>query len=130
MARINPAGLAQLQARLTPRAVRAAQAAADLLKVKLGQPGSGTHYTGQPNPSSSAGEYPAKQTGDLQASIAARPSAGRPGFAEFGSIGGPLEAELLHFKPPDKGGRPFMNMVLVDPEIHAVILESMKQGGG
>lgn len=127
MARINPAGVSQLQVRLTPRALRAAQAAAEVLKAKLGQPGSGTHYTGQPNPSSAAGEYPAKQTGDLQASISARPRA-RPGFAEFGSTSGPPEAQLLHFKPPDKGGRPFMNMALVDPEIHAAVLKSMKGG--
>ena len=127
MARINPAGLAQLESMLTLRALRAAEAAAELLKVKLGQPGSGTHYTGQPNASSSMGEYPAKQTGDLQASISARPGP-QPGFAEFGSIGGPPEAALLHFRPPDKGGRPFMNMAVIDPDIHAVILESMKGG--
>jgi hypothetical protein len=128
MARINPAGLAQLQARLTPRAVRAAQAAAEVLKVKLSGGGSGVQYFGLPNRSSSENEYPAEQSGDLAKSIQARASPGRPGFAEFGSIDGPAYAAVLHFKPPDAGGRPFMNDAQHDRDIHAAILESMKGG--
>lgn len=125
MARINPAGLAHLLVRLTPRALRGAEAAAQLLReVKLSGAGSGIQYRGQPNRSSSPSEYPAEQDGDLLRSIKARVSPGRPGFAEFGSIDGPAFVPFLHFKPPDEGGRPFMDDALQDRDIHKVILEA------
>ncbi|WP_407570729.1 hypothetical protein [Deinococcus altitudinis] len=129
MARINPAGLAQLQARLAPRALRAAEAAAEVLKAKLEGAGSGRQYPSLPNRSSNENEYPAEQSGELARSIQARISPGRPGFAEFGSIDGPAYAAVLHFKPPDAGGRPFMNDAQHDRDIHAAILKSMKGGG-
>jgi len=124
MARINPAGLAQLQLRLTPLALRGAEAAAETLRGKLSGGGSGVQYRGQPNRSSSEGEYPAEQEGDLLRSIKARISPGRPGFAEFGSIDGPPHVTLLHFKPPDQGGRPFMDDALQDRDIHRAILDA------
>jgi hypothetical protein len=126
MARINPAGIAQLHVRLTPRALHMAEAAAEVLKAKLSGGGSGVQYPGLPNRSSSEHEYPAEQSSKLAGSIQARASPGRPGFAEFGSIDGPAYVTLLHFKPPDKGGRPFMDDARQDRDIHAAILDAAR----
>ena len=126
MARINPAGLAQLQVRLTPAALRGAQAAADKLHEKLSGEGSGVKYSGLPRRSSAEGEYPAEQKGDLLRSIKARPDPKRPGFAEWGSIDGPAFVTALHFKAPDAGGRPFMDDALQDRDIHQAVLDAVR----
>ena len=129
MARINPAGIAQLKVRLTPRALHMAEAAAEVLKAKLEGGGSGAQYSGLPNRSSNEREYPAEQFGGLVGSIQARASPGRPGFAEFGSIDGPAYIPLLHFKPPDAGGRPFMDDARQDRDIHAAVLDAARGHG-
>ncbi len=124
MAKLNPQGLAELKRRLGGVAVAGAYAAADVLQEKLSGPGSGRQYPGQPNRSSSPGEYPAEQTGQLVDSISAR----RAGElrAEFGSIIDPPEYNLdLHFKPPDEGGRPYMDDALQDRDIHQAVREAM-----
>ena len=126
MARINQPGIAQLKVRLTPRAIHMAEAAAVALKAKLEGGGSGAQYAGLPNRSSSEQEYPAEQFGGLAGSIKARASPGRPGFAEFGSIDGPAYVVLLHFKPPDAGGRPFMDDARQDRDIHSAILDAAR----
>lgn len=126
MARINPAGILQLQVRLTPRALQMAEAAAEVLREKLSGAGSGVQYPGLPNRSSAEHEYPAEQSGELAGSIQARASPDRPGFAEFGSIDGPAYAAMLHFKPPEAGGRPFMDDARQDRDIHAAMLDAAR----
>ena len=106
------------------RLIAAGYAAADVLQEKLSGGGSGAQYPGQPNRSSAEGEYPAEQTGQLRDSIGAR----RAGElrVEFGSIIDPPDHNLdLHFKPPDQGGRPYMDDALYDRDIHAAIKEAL-----
>ncbi len=128
MARIHPAGLALLKVRLAPLALRGAEAAVPVLKAKLEGAGSGRQYPGLPNRSSAEHEYPAEQSGELARSIKARPSS-RPGFAEFGSIDGPEYVAILHARPPDAGGRPFMLDARVDRDIQKAILDGMRGEG-
>lgn len=124
MARLNPAGLKALRERLTDLALKGAEAGADTLREKLGQAGSGERYPGMPNPSSRPGEYPARQTGELQRSIAARAEGN--GQAAFGPISDPPDYVVpLHFKPPSDGGRPFLDFALADPDIHAAVKEAL-----
>lgn len=121
MARVNRAGLAEVRRTiLTPLALKGAQAASEVLREKLGQAGSGQQWPGLPRPSSAVGEYPARQTGELQESIDAREA--REMRAEFGAIQNPPDyAAALHFKPPDDGGRPFMDFALHDEEVHDAV---------
>ncbi|SMB85789.1 hypothetical protein [Deinococcus hopiensis] len=124
MASLNRAGVAQHKEQLTLKVLKAAEAAADVLREKLSGGGSGTQYPGQPNAASTEGEYPAEQTGRLRESIGAR-SAGLL-RAEFGSIHDPPDYNVdLHFKPPDQGGRPYMDDALHDRDIHVVIRVAM-----
>lgn len=126
MAKLNPVGMAELQRRLQQRAVHAAHEAAEVLRAKLGGEGSGVHYAGLPRRSSAPGEYPAKQTGELQASVGSRP---RKGGAEFGLLDAPPYTAALHFKPPAAGGRPVMDMALADDDIQRAVRSGFMDGG-
>ena len=120
MARLKPQGIAEHKKQLMGQLMAGAYAAADVLQEKLSGGGSGTQYPGQPNRSSTPGEYPAEQTGQLRDSISAR----RAGElrAQFGSIIDPPDHNIdLHFKPPDEGGRPYMDDALHDRDIHNAI---------
>lgn len=124
MSRLKADGLAAFRRDLSARALKGAEAAAEVLREKLSGPGSGVQYPGHPNPASRESEYPAEQTGELRESIGARPAG--DGRAQFGSIDDPPEyAADLHFKPPDAGGRPFMDDALHDRDIHRAALEAM-----
>lgn len=124
MATTNRAGLAELRRRLTPLAVRGAEAGANVAREKLGGPGTGVHHSGQPNPSSRQGEYPAEQRGKLLGSLSARPAG--PGAAEFGPLDNPPSYLVgLHFKPPDEGGRPFMDQLAQDGDVHTAVRQTV-----
>ena len=126
MANINPAGFAQLQARLQARALEAATAAAEELGRKLEGEGTGIHWPSLPRRSSRPGEYPAEQTGELRRSVGSRTRGQHA--AEFGLLNPPAYAALLHFKPPSAGGRPVMDMALADADIQRAVLETFKDG--
>lgn len=120
MARVNPTGLAQLRQHLTALALQGAEAAAEVSRDKLSGEGSGVHYARLPNRSSTEREYPAEQTGALRDSLAAEPAG--PLRARFGVIHNPPPyAVPLHFKPPDAGGRPFMDDLLQDRDVHRAV---------
>lgn len=121
----NPAGMAQLRQVLTAQALKGAQAGAAELRGKLGQAGSGVHYAGQPNRSSAKGEYPARQTGDLQNSIAAREAGDLK--AEFGPLDNPPpEAYFMQILPPDQGGRDYMGLAYGDEDVRAAVLKGVR----
>lgn len=129
--RPNPAGLASLRDRLTAVALKGAEAAVEVSRDKLSGPGSGRQYAGLPNRSSAPHEYPAEQTGDLLRSMDAR--AEGEGRAVFGPINSPppeagylhfsSAADIvgLHFRPPDDGGRPFMDDLLHDRDVQNAV---------
>lgn len=127
MANLNPAGWAELQRRVQGRALQAAGAAAQVLDQKLAGEGSGEKHAGLPRRSSAPGEYPAEQRGDLRESVGHR-AAGEMG-AEFGLIDAPEHAAHLHFKPPQAGGRPVMDMALADDDIQRAVQAGFKDGG-
>ncbi|PJI53535.1 hypothetical protein CTI14_27160 [Methylobacterium radiotolerans] len=118
-------------------ALAGSQEAAEVLRDKLSGSGSGRKYPGLPNRSSTPGEYPAEQTSDLVNSIDARVESS--GKALFGPIRSPpVEAgylhfsseedmALLHFRPPDMGGRPFLDDARHDRDIHRAIVEGIEQ---
>ena len=119
---------ALLLATLEKHLQRHADAGGAWLIEALSHPGSGRHYFGNPNPSSSPGEMPAPQTRALIDSIDVRP-AGRlaeaiGSFADRDSEGY-AHALDLESSPPDRGGRPFLLMALHDPGMHAAILKGM-----
>lgn len=118
--RLNPAGLAKVRQNLTPLALKGAGAAVEVAQDKLTGPGSGRQYPGLPNRSSAEGEYPAEQSGDLRDSMAAE--AVGEGRALFGPIHNPPPyVRDLHFKPPSDGGRPFMDDLFYDRDIHRAV---------
>lgn len=123
MARLNQAGIRELQRRLDALALKGAEAAADVLRDKLSGPGTGRQHPGLPNRSSAQGEYPAEQTGQLKASVGARP--GEQGGAVFGLLDPPDYAAALHFKPPTDGGRPVMLDALNDEDIRRAIRQAV-----
>ncbi|MFC4428032.1 hypothetical protein [Deinococcus navajonensis] len=137
MAKINPAGLAKLRGALGQVALAGAEGAAEVLRDKLSGEGSGRQYSGLPNRSSSEREYPAEQSGALRDSIAAEPA--EEARARFGPIKSPpveagylhfsnaQEMALLHFRPPDMGGRPFMDDALHDRDIHKAALDAVER---
>ena len=123
----SPGGKAALTQALGQRALLGAQAGAAVLAEKLGGEGSGTQYPGQPNRASAQGEYPAEQTGELRRSIAARPDPERPGAAQFGPLDDPPDyVAALHFKPPDDGGRPFLDDALQDRDVRRAVLDAVR----
>ena len=125
----NPAGMAALKQHLTARALNGAQAGAETLRDKLGQEGSGVQYAGQPNRSSRPGEYPARQTGDLQGSVTALPDGERR--AVFGPLDNPPpEAYYMQILPPDMGGRDYMGLAYADEDIRRAVLEGVKRENG
>lgn len=124
MARLNVGGMAHLKRQLSAKALDGAQAASEALREKLSGEGSGRHYSGLPNRSSREQEYPAEQTGQLRDSIAAR-QAGEL-RAEFGPVDNPPEyVGDLHFKPPDLGGRPFLDDAAQDRDIRRAITDAV-----
>lgn len=124
MAQVNPSGLARLRQQLTTLALRGAEAAAEVSRDKLSGPGSGNQYARLPNRSSTEREYPAEQTGALRASMAAAPAG--PLRARFGAIRSPPPyVHALHFKPPDAGGRPFMDDLLQDRDVRHAVRQAM-----
>ena len=121
----NAAGMAQLKQALTARALKGAQAGAAVLADKLSQEGSGIHHPGLPNRSSRPGEYPARQTGDLQNSIAAREAGTLR--AEFGPLNDPPpEAYFMQILPPDQGGRDYMGLAYGDEDVRAAVLKGVR----
>lgn len=128
MASLSASGLAALRRQLSGVALAGAQGGSGGLAGKLEGEGTGVQYPGLPRRSSAPGEYPAEQSGDLRDSIAAR-QAGEG--AEFGPINNPPDYVLpLHFRPPSDGGRPFMDMALHDPDIHAAVLDAVEREAG
>lgn len=124
MARVNPAGLASLRVRLTAVALRGAEAAADVARDKLSGPGSGRQYARLPNRSSAEGEYPAEQSSRLRDSLGAEGAGSLR--ARWGALRNvPGYAVALHFKPPDMGGRPFMDDLLQDRDVHRAVRAAM-----
>ena len=124
MARVNPAGLDSLRARLTPLALAGAQAAADVAREKLSGPGSGRQHARLPNRSSAEGEYPAEQSSRLRDSIDAEGAGSLR--ARWGALRNvPGYAVALPFKPPDMGGRPFMDDLLQDRDVHRAVRTAM-----
>lgn len=96
-----------------------------VLMGKLDQPGSGKHHEGNPNPSSAEGEYPAVQTGELLSSIDVQQVDYRT--FEIGSFAnrsreGFEHAVELESRPPSQGGRPFLEMVMADPDFRKTLL--------
>lgn len=121
----NPAGMAQLRQMLTAQALKGAQAGAAVLADKLSREGSGIHHPGLPNRSSRPGEYPARQTGDLQNSIAARAAGDLK--AEFGPLDNPPpEAYFMQILPPEMGGRDYMGLAYGDEDVRAAVLEGVR----
>ncbi|MHA0045377.1 hypothetical protein [Deinococcus sp. PEB2-67] len=124
MARVNPAGLASLRVRLTAVALRGAEAAADVARDKLSGPGSGRQHARLPNRSSAEGEYPAEQSSRLRDSIDAEGAGSlRARWGALRNVPGYVMA--LHFKPPDMGGRPFMDDLLQDRDVHRAVRTAM-----
>lgn len=120
MARVNPAGLASLRVRLTAVALRGAEVAVDVARDKLSGPGSGRQYARLPNRSSAEGEYPAEQSSRLRDSIDAEGAGSLR--ARWGALrNAPGYVMTLHFKPPDMGGRPFMDDLLQDRDVHRAV---------
>ena len=101
-----------------------AAGAANKLQEKLSQEGSGMHHEGNPNRSSAPGEYPAEQTRALRDSVNILQMG--PFEVAFGVFDAPDYALKLEYEPPSRGGRPFMSMALVDPEIHQAALDSAR----
>lgn len=75
----------------------------------------GRQHPNLPNRSSSEGEFPAEQFGDLKDSIDAR----QVGTLEWGvgSFDSPEEAFKLEFFEPENGGRKFLSRTLENPEV-------------
>ena len=123
--RPSPQGWAELHRRLTARALKGAEAGAEVLRDKLSQEGSGRHHGGQPNRSSAPGEYPALQTGDLRDSIA--PQEVGDLHARFGPLANPPpEAVLMQVLPPDQGGRPYLDLAYADEDVRDAVLRGVK----
>lgn len=99
---------------------RAYRAGAWLMDA-LSQEGSGIWYEGNPRRSSAPGEYPAPQTEALLGSIDVQPD-GPLSYAVGSFSAGQPEgfdhAVELESRPPEHGGRPFLEMALVDPDLH------------
>jgi len=121
----RPGADAQLETYLRRLTFAGAAGGAGALQEKLRGPGSGVHHPGNPNPSSSEGEYPAEQTGALADSIMPVHLEGtRSGF---GSVDGPPWTVALHFKPPGDGGRPFMDDAKHDRDIHRAMRDGIRE---
>lgn len=116
---------ALLLATLEKHLQRHADAGGAWLIEALSHPGSGRHYMGNPNPSSTPDEMPAPQTRALIDSIDVRP-AGRLASA-IGSFAdqdaeGYAHALDLESSPPDRGGRQFLERTLHDADFHRALL--------
>lgn len=121
----RPGAAAQVAARFTRVTLAGAEGGAEALSGKLSGPGSGRQYVGLPNRSSAEREYPAEQFGGLLESIGAKPLEGIA--SGFGSIDGPEYVAALHFKPPDAGGRPFLDDALYDRDVHGAVLNAIRE---
>ncbi|GHG21481.1 hypothetical protein GCM10017784_11220 [Deinococcus indicus] len=124
-ARVRPGAAGQLRDVLRRVTLAAAEGGAATLREKLSGPGSGTYHPGQPNQSSAPGEYPAEQSGAVRDSVMAVPIGDTR--SAFGSVDGPAHVIPLHFKPPDAGGRPFMDDAKHDRDIHAGMRDAVRQ---
>lgn len=121
----NSQGWAELHRRLTARALKGAEAGAEVLRDKLSQEGSGRHHGGQPNRSSAPGEYPALQTGDLRDSIAAQEAGDLR--ARFGALNDPPpEALFMQVLPPDQGGRPYLDLAYADEDVRDAVRRGVR----
>ena len=119
---INEAAyLLALERVLEPRA----QAGGAVLIENLSHPGQGTLHEGNVNPSSLPGDYPAVQTEALIQSINVVPS-GRltrsiGSYADQNAEGFEHAVEL-ESRPPDQGGRAFLEKLMHDPEFKQAVL--------
>jgi hypothetical protein len=121
----NPGFLALMDAQFSRAEAAGAQAAATFLAEKLDQPGTGKQWPGLPNISSAPGQYPAKQSGALLASIKARQV---NGVWFWGSFNTPPEGFYLEYpKPGDSGARPWMSKALSDPELYERVWRAMSE---
>lgn len=125
---LNPAAMTQLRNMLDRKLGLAADAYAEGLQEKLSRAGSGIHHAGAPNRSSTADEYPARQTGALAGSIGAKRSKAKRLQWEVGSFNGPPEALYLVLRPPSQGGRDWATRALHDPVLHRLALAAMRGG--
>lgn len=121
-----PINLAAVDAYLEVIMAERAEAARLWLKDDaLNRPGTGLLHAGNPNPSSSAGEYPASQLENLRGSIDAR-SVGHLTFAlgsfEDLNAQGHAEAVKLESLPESKGGRHWLEKALAEGELAHVLL--------
>lgn len=123
MARVNPAGLAKLRARLTPLALAGAQAAADVARDKLSGPGSGLQYARLPNRSSAEGSTPPSRA------AACGTVSTRRGREPARPLGRPAQRPRVRhgaaLQTPDMGGRPFMDDLLQDRDVHRAVRAAM-----
>ncbi|AFZ67074.1 hypothetical protein [Deinococcus peraridilitoris] len=106
---------------------------------RLSGPGSGTHWPGLPNPSSSPGDYPAEQSGALLASIG-KSQRSLNGMWAVGALNEiapvPVEAWALEYPSPpgspvkrdsEHGSRGWLSKALADDELHARLHRKIKE---
>lgn len=97
-----------------------AEAVLEFLQEALDLSGSGIMHPGNVQPSSKEGEYPVAQTRALLNSLDARqdgPLTYTIGSFEDKNAEGYAHADDLETSPPSKGGRPWAEMALHDPEL-------------
>lgn len=102
---------------------RKAYAAGAWLVDALSQEGSGVLYEGNPRRSSAIGEMPAPQSEQLLGSIDVRKDGNGWAVGSFSDrdAEGYAHAVELESKPPEQGGRPFLEMALADRDLHDLL---------
>ena len=117
--KLNPAARALIEADLLRVLIAGTDAYAEKLVEVLSGPGSGTQWRGNKNASSTAGEYPAEQSGDLLGSIGTEVTG--PTEVAVGAFNAPAEAFELEFRDPAAGGRPWLSKSAEDPAFHQAL---------
>lgn len=120
--KLNPAAFEQQLKRLCePHAF----AGGAYLVDALSQEGSGIHWPDNPNRSSAVGEYPAAQTEALVQSIDVRYQGNLKwdvgSYADQNAEGFQHAVEL-ESRPPEQGGRPFLEKLWADPDFRDAVL--------
>lgn len=87
---------------------------------------SGKHWPGDPNQASAPGEYPQKQTGELQSAIEFHP-AGEFGY-KLGFFGTEKQKYVeLEFNDPEDGGRKPLGMLFEEAETYEWMRQSAEE---